>query len=126
MVLNLLNSADIKVPDNVKVSVKGRRVTVSGPLGTLKRDFTHATLQLRLLVSKSGKRRVRAELWTGSRKEAAVVRSVLSEIKNLFTGVLQGFKFEMKFVYAHFPINCNITADKKQVTLFFSSLRFLC
>ena len=90
---------------------------MTGPLGTLKRDFHHATLQLRLLVSKSGKRRVRAELWSGSRKEVAVVRSVVSEIENLITGVIKGFKFEMKFVYAHFPINCNITADKKQIEI---------
>lgn len=165
MVLNLLNTAELEVPKEVKISVKARNVSVTGPLGTLKRDFHHATLQLRLLVrpscfffslslflsflsffsfslslslsslflfflfslflfsllsflwqvSKSGKRRVRAELWSGSRKEVAVVRSVISEIENLITGVIKGFKFELKFVYAHFPINCNITADKKQI-----------
>jgi large subunit ribosomal protein L9e len=117
MVLNLLNTAELKVPEAVKVSVKSRRVTVTGPLGTLKRTFVHATLQLRLLVSKNGKRRVRAELWSGKRQEVAVVRSVVSEIENLIKGVTQGFKFELKFVYAHFPINCNITGDKKQIEI---------
>jgi hypothetical protein len=38
----LLNSIDVEVPagDKVKITVGRRRVTVKGPLGVLKRDFT--------------------------------------------------------------------------------------
>jgi large subunit ribosomal protein L9e len=133
MVKSLLNSIDVKVPKGLTVQVGRRQVTIKGPLGTLKRDFTvcscllqlmvlltpfvvqHATLSLKLLANTKGGRVIRVELWNGDRKEIATIKSVSTEIKNLITGVQYGFKFEMKFVYAHFPINCNITPQKNQI-----------
>merc|ERR1712146_330561 len=37
------------------------------------------------------------------------MRTVCSHIDNLFTGVQQKFQYKMRLVYAHFPINANIT-----------------
>jgi ribosomal protein L6P/L9E len=72
-------------------------------------------LVLKLLANKKGARIVRAEVWGGDRKQVATVKSVATEIKNMISGVQFGYKFEMKFVYAHFPINCNITNKKDQI-----------
>ena len=33
--------------------------------------------------------------------------------QNLFKGVTYGFKYKMRLVYAHFPINANIEDDGK-------------
>jgi large subunit ribosomal protein L9e len=33
------------------------------------------------------------------------VRTVCSHIENMITGVTKGFKYKMRFCYAHFPIN---------------------
>ncbi|MCC6014305.1 MAG: 50S ribosomal protein L6, partial [Desulfurococcaceae archaeon] len=33
---------EIEVPEGVSVEVEGRRVRVSGPKGTVERDFSHA------------------------------------------------------------------------------------
>lgn len=115
--MSLLNTFDVKVPPAVKVTVGKRNVTVTGPLGTLKRNYKHATLQLRLLANKKGGRVIRVEVWNGDRKQIATAKSVSTEIKALILGVQGGYKFEMKFVYAHFPINCNITPDKKQIEI---------
>lgn len=111
----LLTTFDVAIPKDLKVTVGKRNITVTGPLGTLKRNFKHATLLLRLLANKKGGRVVRVEVWNGDRKQNATAKAVSSEIKQLILGVQSGFKFEMKFVYAHFPINCNITPDKKQI-----------
>ena len=116
MVLNQLVSEDLAVPSNVKVSVKARQVVVTGPLGVLKRDFKHATLQLQLLKTKKS-RTVRVGMWSGSKKQKATVKSVASQIRNMFVGVRIGYKFEMKFVYAHFPINCNIASDNREIEI---------
>merc|ERR1711976_802876 len=53
--------------EKVKMVVKGQSVTVSGPRGTLHRDFSH--------------------------------------MKNMAVGVTSGFRYKMRTVYAHFPIN---------------------
>lgn len=117
MVLNTLHTAEVKVPANVKLTVNARHVMVVGPLGVLKREFKHAVVEIRKFTAKDGKTRVRVGCWSGSKKANAVVQSVASEIKNLIVGVVRGFRFELKFVYAHFPINCNITTDKKQIEI---------
>ena len=45
----------------------------------------------------------------GKRKELAAVRTVCSIIQNAITGVMRGYKYKMRAVYAHFPINCAIS-----------------
>merc|ERR1712051_1141980 len=55
------------------------------------------------------KKTIRVEKWFGKRKELAAVRTVCSIIQNAITGVMRGYKYKMRAVYAHFPINCAIS-----------------
>ena len=50
----------------------------------------------------------------GSRKNVAALRTVRTLINNLIIGVTKGFKYKMRYVYAHFPINVNL--DKSNET----------
>ena len=95
----------VDIPDNVQLFVKARQVTVKGPRGTLVRSFKHA----RVDITKINKKQVKVEKWFGTKKEVAAVRTICSHIKNLITGVVKGFKYKMRFVYAHFPINTAIS-----------------
>lgn len=54
---------------------------------------------------------MRIEIHHGSRKNVATLRTVKSIIQNLVTGVTKGYKYKMRYVYAHFPINVNIEKD---------------
>ena len=94
----------------VEVSVKNRRIVVTGPRGTLRRDFSHQFVD----IHKEGDK-VFVELWFGLHKNIAVVRSICSHIKNMITGVTHGFRYKMRFVYAHFPINVSINKEGKKV-----------
>merc|ERR1712117_145454 len=95
----------VTVPDEVDVSVKSRVVTVKGSRGTLVKSFKHLAVD----ISMPDKRTVRVEKWFGKKKELAAVRTVCSHITNLINGVTKGYKYKMRAVYAHFPINCAIT-----------------
>merc|ERR1712008_620777 len=55
------------------------------------------------------KKTVRVEKWFGKKKQLAAVRTVCSHITNLICGVTRGYKYKMRAVYAHFPINCAIS-----------------
>merc|ERR1712187_1044145 len=95
----------VSVPDEVDVSVKSRVVTVKGSRGTLVKSFKHLAVD----ISMPDKKTVRVEKWFGKKKELAAVRTVCSHITNLINGVTKGYKYKMRAVYAHFPINCAIS-----------------
>jgi len=100
----------VKIPKNVTVSVKNRRVTVKGPRGTLRRAFKHLSLDIYMINQRS----LKVEKWFGKKKELAAVRTVCSHIENMIKGVTKGFRYKMRAVYAHFPINC-VTTDNNSV-----------
>jgi len=50
----------------------------------------------------------------GARKNLATLRTVRTIINNMVIGVTKGFKYKMRAVYAHFPININM--DKNNDT----------
>jgi len=104
----------LKVPKGVTIVIKNRKVTVTGPRGTLSRDFQHFRVDLRL--EKQGDASVvKAELWFGNRLQLATLRTALTHIDNMIQGVTKGFLFKMKYVYAHFPINLVVSKDSKTV-----------
>jgi large subunit ribosomal protein L9e len=59
------------------------------------------------------KDQIKIELHHGSRKSVATLRTVRTLINNLIIGVTKGFKYKMRYVYAHFPINVNIEKNKE-------------
>uniref|UniRef100_A0A8C5CWS0 Large ribosomal subunit protein uL6 n=1 Tax=Gadus morhua TaxID=8049 RepID=A0A8C5CWS0_GADMO len=99
----ILSNQTVDIPDNVEIKLKGRTVIVKGPRGTLRREFNHINLELSLLGKKNKKLRV--DKWWGNRKELATVRTICSHVQNMVKGVTMGFRYKMRSVYAHFPIN---------------------
>ena len=99
------------IPDTVQFEIRAKKIRVKGPRGILTRDFKHLNLDLQIEVV-DGVKKLIVESWFGSRKTTASIRTTLSHVKNLVNGVTKGFKYKMRFVYAHFPINASIT-DKK-------------
>jgi hypothetical protein len=93
----------------VKVHIKTRQVTVEGPRGKLTKDLGH----LAVAFSHPEKNKINIELHHGSRKNVATLRTVRTLINNLIIGVTKGFKYKMRYVYAHFPINVNLDQDKE-------------
>ncbi|KAK2073135.1 hypothetical protein P8C59_007438 [Phyllachora maydis] len=99
----------LEVPENVKVSIKSRVVSVEGPRGKLTKDLSH--LAVNFSVPK--KNVIGIEIHHGNRKNVATLRTVRTLINNLITGVTKGYKYKMRYVYAHFPINVNIEKNNE-------------
>merc|ERR1719443_1809598 len=110
----ILKSETLDVPDGVTITIKTRKVNASGPRGKLALDLSHLPIDLKL--SEDGKT-VIVERWFTSGKQAASIHTAISHVSNLFIGVTKGFKYKMRFVYAHFPINVALTQKDTRVEI---------
>eukprot|EP00310_Coccolithus_braarudii_P022897 CAMPEP_0183350628 /NCGR_PEP_ID=MMETSP0164_2-20130417/20690_1 /TAXON_ID=221442 /ORGANISM="Coccolithus pelagicus ssp braarudi, Strain PLY182g" /LENGTH=192 /DNA_ID=CAMNT_0025522599 /DNA_START=43 /DNA_END=621 /DNA_ORIENTATION=- len=110
----ILASRLIKVPKEVKVTIKSRKVVVTGPRGKLSRSFQNTKVDLQVVNNGRG---VRCELWFGKRKALAMIRTITSHVENMITGVTRGFQRKMRMVYAHFPISVSCEDGGKRVEI---------
>lgn len=85
----------------------------------LSQAIKHINMDLRLLPAKSEGRDsiVKLAVWHGNRKHVACIRTVKSLIENMITGVTKGFRYKIKAVYAHFPINVIVNDGGKSVEI---------
>jgi large subunit ribosomal protein L6 len=93
----------IQIPKEVDLRVEGRKVTINGEKGMLVRDFSHTPLSIQhsneVVTIKAN--------WP-RKKEAALVNTVYSHIKNMIIGVTEGFTYALKIAFAHFPIKVDV------------------
>ncbi|KAI3990569.1 hypothetical protein MKX01_022869 [Papaver californicum] len=114
----ILSSETMDIPDGVKIKVKAKIIEVEGPRGKLIRNFKHLNLDFQLIENaETGKKQLKVDAWFGSRKTSASIRTALSHVNNLITGVTKGYRYKMRFVYAHFPINASITNGNKGIEI---------
>jgi len=107
LVKTVMASRTIEVPDDVDVTVEGKKVLIRGPLGEVQRDFSHADA-----VIKHRKGELVVETLWPDKKRAAVIGTIASQIKNMIVGVKKGFTYKLKVVFAHFPIEVKIQGNK--------------
>jgi len=107
-----MQEESIKVPKGIKIEIKSKIVKVTGKHGNLTRDFKHLPIELKVVGNE-----VRAKMYFAKSKQLSMLRSVCSHINNLFDGVEKKFQYTMRLVYAHFPINANITNGNKTIEL---------
>ncbi|RWA05529.1 hypothetical protein EKO27_g9578 [Xylaria grammica] len=99
----------LEIPEGVKISIKSRKVTVEGPRGKLQKDLSHLAVNF----SHPKKNIIGIEIHHGVRKNVATLRTVRTLINNLIVGVTKGYKYKMRYVYAHFPINVNLEKNSE-------------
>ncbi|MBS7655364.1 50S ribosomal protein L6 [Candidatus Bathyarchaeota archaeon] len=98
----------VSIPENVNVTLKNNLMEVSGPLGTLVEDFSHAPVKIELNNNKE----VIVYAYWPKIKQAAIVGTIASLIKNLIKGVTKGFTYKLKVVYSHFPVTIKVSENK--------------
>lgn len=83
IMVKVINTVEtVTIPEGVKVSCRGRVVTVTGTRGTLTRSFKHLQCDIRI-----EKPLVKVEIWLGDKYHNCCARTVCSHLKNMFIGV---------------------------------------
>jgi large subunit ribosomal protein L6 len=96
-------SRTIEIPEGVVIGIDDRKVSVKGTKATLVRDFSHANVSM-----ETNGKNVKVYAQWPRKKEAALVGTIESHIKNMITGVTKGFTYKLKIVFSHFPITVKV------------------
>ncbi len=97
---------EIKIPENVNASIDNKLITIKGEKGELSREFFHPKVDIKI---ENDKIVVKAK--NVRRKQKALIGTFESHLKNMVQGVSQGFEYQMKTVFSHFPIKTSVEED---------------
>ncbi len=110
--------------------MKARRVTVTGPKGKITKEFKHIACEIRHKQMKTKKQKglhLELKMWFGAYKQMCTINTLKSLINNMIIGTTevsrrfltapQGFRYKMRLVHAHFPINVSIPKDHSAIEI---------
>ncbi|MET1159413.1 MAG: 50S ribosomal protein L6 [Thermoprotei archaeon] len=98
---------EVEIPEGVDIEINGLVVTVKGPKGELRRDFSHA----RGVIIRKENNKVLVETYFANRRKKALVGTIASHIENMIKGVTKGYRYKLKIIYSHFPVT--VIVDEK-------------
>ncbi|MAG52935.1 MAG: 50S ribosomal protein L6 [Nanoarchaeota archaeon] len=93
----LTYTADI--PEDVDVSIEGKMINVKGEKGENKRLFHYPGIEL-----KKEENKIILHSKIATKKEKSIMGVSLSHIKNMMSGVKEGFVYKLKICSGHFPM----------------------
>jgi len=98
----------VSIPEKVSVQVEGRTVSVKGPLGSLQEDLSHLPVSINVDDNK-----VRLETTWPRKREIGMLGTAAAHVRNMLKGVTQGYRYELRTVYAHFPVTVKVDEKAK-------------
>ena len=94
---------EVEIPDKINAKIDKNTLEISGPKGKVSKDFN----KIPVTITVDGKKVVVRPY--GSRKrDLAVTNTSRSIIRNMTYGVLNGYTYKLKVIFAHFPISLKI------------------
>ncbi|KAA8922897.1 50S ribosomal protein L6 [Thermoplasma sp.] len=112
--INWKEARSIKIPEGFKVSVSGTTVTMSYGGKTISKNFANNYVKI---VQDGSTIKINAS------KDNSMVRGIVgtwaSEINNMIKGLKDGFQYEMKIDYSHFPMRVSVKGKTVVIENFF-------
>ena len=99
----------VAIPDEVAVSIDGRSITVSGTKGEMTRELWYPHITIQQIGDEIS---VDVDAAMIRKKQKAMVGTLASHIRNMIDGVVHGYRYRMKLVYSHFPVQLRIDGGK--------------
>jgi len=105
-------SRTYQIPDGVTVRLDGRKVTVEGPLGRLEDDLSHLPVSIAVVGNE-----VHIETPWPRKREIGMLGTAIAHVRNMMKGVTQGYQYNLRTVYAHFPVTVKIDDKAKALRI---------
>ena len=111
LVINMSLEKSIELDSKVKAEASGNSIKLSGPKGETSRDFSSPSFDKKLKIAVDGSRVVVSST-EDSKKMKTMIGTITAHVKNMQTGVLNGYEYVLRVHYNHFPINVEVKGDK--------------
>lgn len=98
---------EIEIPEGVEVIIENNLVSVKGPKGEDSRKFTYPNVDIEKMDDT-----VVLNTSFPKKEDKAMIGTTKAHISNMITGVTDGFQYNMKIVFAHFPMTVKVNGDK--------------
>ncbi|HXY46609.1 MAG TPA: 50S ribosomal protein L6 [Thermoplasmata archaeon] len=99
----------VELPSGVKVSVAGRRLHVSGPLGSVERPFPSDALDLSVAGTTAT---LTLRLPAHRKRSQALLRTWAAHLRVIGGGLTVGVEARLKVVAAHFPMKVQVKGEE--------------
>tara|TARA_B100001113_G_C21002510_1_gene575590 strand:- start:332 stop:874 length:543 start_codon:yes stop_codon:yes gene_type:complete len=105
----------VTIPEEVTATLsEDGVVTISGPKGSLNRQFVNASVDI---LQEGGSLLVRADM--PRRKIKSLAGTWNAHLNNMVKGVTEGFTYNLKAFYSHFPMTLEVKGNKFVVNNYF-------
>jgi large subunit ribosomal protein L6 len=104
----------ITIPEGVSATLNDGMATVSGPNGSISREFISGRVSL---FQEGDTLIVRVDI--PRRKEKALAGSWAAHLRNMVVGVTDGFTYHLKALYSHFPMTLAVKGNVFVVNNYF-------
>ena len=104
----------VEIPEGVSASIDGDNVTITGPKGSVSREFASARHDI---FQEGGALIVRVDV--PRRKERALAGTWNAHLNNMVKGVTDGFTYTLKALYSHFPMTLAVQGNQLIVNNYF-------
>jgi large subunit ribosomal protein L6 len=97
----------LDLPDGVEGALEGRSLKITGPLGSVTKNFWRIPVNVKTEGSK-----LRITPYTKKKKDVVTANTATSLIRNMIHGVTKGFTYKLKIIFAHFPVTVKVKGDE--------------
>ena len=104
----------VEIPEGVTATIDGGKITITGPKGSVSRDFVSARHDV---FQEGGALIVRIDI--PRRKERALAGTWYAHLNNMVKGVTDGFTYTLKALYSHFPMTLAVKGNEFVVNNYF-------
>ena len=101
----------VEIPEGIKIELENFKIKVTGPKGTLEKDFYNPIFSKDVIIKKVDNSIV-VSTESKRKKNRAMLGTIESHTLNMIEGVREGFAAKLKIVYMHFPFTVKITGKE--------------
>ncbi|MDD1775017.1 MAG: 50S ribosomal protein L6 [Methanobacterium sp.] len=103
---------EIPIPEGIEVTIQDE-IVIKGSKGELKRKFKSRNIKI-----SQDDNKIILEAPFPKKRDKAMLGTIKSHLNNMITGLTDGFTYQMKIVYAHFPMTVKVANSKVTIENF--------